>query len=239
MKKIFTTMAAALAFGMMASSCGSGISTGNASMKTATDSAAYAHGVLNGEAMARYFDNQPGEKMDMGIMLNALQKALKGEKTQMTSEEAQNFLNEYYPRMMERVRQKNLEEQQQFLAENGGKEGVITTESGLQYQIETLGEGVQATSPMDTVVVHYKGTFINGDEFDSSYKRNEPATFPLNGVIAGWTEGLQLAPAGSKMKLWIPSDLGYPNGNYGIEANTLLIFDVEILEVKPYVPAAE
>lgn len=136
--------------------------------------------------------------------------------------------------------QENQAEGEKFLAENKGKEGVVTTESGLQYQIVRAGNGVKPTSPRDTVVVDYEGTLLDGTEFDSSYKRGEPAKFPLNGVIPGWTEGIQYLDEGGEMILWIPSDLAYgPQGAGGvIGPHKTLKFKVELHSVIP-APAEE
>jgi FKBP-type peptidyl-prolyl cis-trans isomerase FklB len=117
-----------------------------------------------------------------------------------------------------------------FLAENGAKAGVKTTASGLQYKVVTEGTGKKPTVD-DTVTVNYRGTLLDGTEFDSSYKRGEPATFPVSGVIAGWTEALQLMKEGSKYQLFIPANLAY--GDRGPLANRLLIFDVELIKVEP------
>lgn len=126
---------------------------------------------------------------------------------------------------------KNVGEAVAFLEENGKKEGVKTTDSGLQYEVITMGTG-KKPKETDKVRVHYMGTLINGTEFDSSYKRNKPAEFPLNGVIKGWTEGLQLMPAGSKFKFFIPPELGYGVRGAGqIPPNAALIFEVELLDV--------
>lgn len=120
-----------------------------------------------------------------------------------------------------------------FLAENAKKPGIITTASGLQYQILTEGTGASPSST-DSVTVHYKGTTLDGKEFDSSYKRGAPATFPLNRVIAGWTEGLQLMKEGGKSKFFIPSNLAYGERAMGrdIGANSTLIFEVELIKAK-------
>ncbi len=119
-----------------------------------------------------------------------------------------------------------------YLAENAKKEGVITTASGLQYEVLTQGEGNSPSSETSTVKVHYKGTLLDGTEFDSSYSRGEPATFPLNRVISGWTEGVQLMKEGSTYRFTIPSDLAYGERATGkITPNSTLIFDVELLEV--------
>lgn len=129
--------------------------------------------------------------------------------------------------------QSALERGKEFLAENATKPGVQQTESGLQYLIETPGAGAEPKAT-DTVKVNYRGTLLDGTEFDSSYKRNEPIEFPLNGVIPGWTEGLQLIKPGGKIRLFIPSTLAYgPRGAGGmIGPDETLIFDVELLEVK-------
>lgn len=117
-----------------------------------------------------------------------------------------------------------------FLAENAKKEAIITTASGLQYEILTEGKG-RSPSAKSRVTVHYRGTTLDGEEFDSSYKRNEPTTFPLNQVIAGWTEGLQLMNAGAKFRFFIPSNLAYgeSGGGGNITPNSTLIFEVELL----------
>jgi FKBP-type peptidyl-prolyl cis-trans isomerase FkpA len=126
-----------------------------------------------------------------------------------------------------------------FLAENVKKEGVVATTSGLQYQVITEGEGKKPLAT-DTVEVHYKGTLIDGTEFDSSYARGESVSFPLNRVITGWTEGVQLMAEGSKFKFYIPSELAYGERSTGeIPANSTLIFEVELIKVvQPEVEAA-
>jgi FKBP-type peptidyl-prolyl cis-trans isomerase FkpA len=125
----------------------------------------------------------------------------------------------------------NLEAGAAFLAENAKKEGIVTTESGLQYEIVEEGNG-PSPEATDTVRVHYKGTLLDGTEFDSSYSRGEPAVFPLNRVIAGWTEGVQLMKQGGKYRFYIPSELAYGQRATGaITPNSTLIFDVELLEV--------
>jgi FKBP-type peptidyl-prolyl cis-trans isomerase FklB len=130
--------------------------------------------------------------------------------------------------------EKNASEGEKYLAENKKKEGVKTTASGLQYKAIKEGSGTPPTAA-DTVTVHYRGTLIDGTEFDSSYKRGEPATFPVQGVIKGWTEALQLMKKGSKYQLFIPSNLAYGERAMppDISANSTLIFEVELLDVKP------
>jgi len=131
------------------------------------------------------------------------------------------------------VGDKNLAEGKAFLEANAKKPGVITTESGLQYKIITSGDGKQPTAS-DTVSTHYKGTLIDGREFDSSYKRNKPASFPVKGVIKGWTEALLLMHVGDKWQLFVPSDLAYGATKRSelIEANSTLLFEIELLSIK-------
>ncbi len=126
----------------------------------------------------------------------------------------------------------NLAEGRAFLAENGKKPGIVTTATGLQYEVLQMGNGPKPTADQ-TVKVNYRGTLINGKEFDSSYKRGEPAEFPVNAVIPGWTEALQLMPVGSRWKLFIPSDLAYGQHGAGadIPGNSTLIFEVELMDI--------
>ena len=129
---------------------------------------------------------------------------------------------------------KNLEEGKAFLEANAKKEGVITTKSGLQYKVIKEGKG-DSPKLNDTVVTHYEGQLINGQVFDSSYKRNKPAEFPVKGVIKGWTEALQLMQVGAKWQLFIPSEIAYGSSQRGqfIQPNSTLVFDIELLEIKP------
>ena len=128
--------------------------------------------------------------------------------------------------------QKNAAEAEKFLGENKTKEGVKTAGSGLQYKVLKEGAGAQPKSS-DSVTVNYRGTLLDGTEFDSSYKRGEPATFPVGGVIKGWTEALQLMKVGSKFQLFIPANLAYgEQGRPGIPPNSVLIFEVELMDVK-------
>jgi FKBP-type peptidyl-prolyl cis-trans isomerase FkpA len=132
-----------------------------------------------------------------------------------------------------KVEVSSMNEGEKFLMENKTKEGVVTTSSGLQYKVVTEGLGKKPRA-WETVKVHYRGTLINGTEFDSSYKRNEPISFPLNQVISGWTEGLQLMSIGSKYILYIPSNLAYGSRGAGsdIPPDSALIFEVELLDIK-------
>ena len=131
------------------------------------------------------------------------------------------------------IGEKNMAEGKAFLEENSKKPGVVTTASGLQYKVLSTGDGKQPKET-DTVTNHYKGTLIDGREFDSSYKRDTPAEFPVNGVIKGWTEALQLMHVGDKWQLFIPSELAYGATKRSelIEANSTLIFEIELLSIK-------
>lgn len=157
------------------------------------------------------------------------------QQTIMTAmQEFQKELMEKQMAAQKQLSETNKTEADKFLAENKAKEGVTTTDSGLQYKVLTKGTGEKHPTPDDTVVVHYRGTLLNGEEFDSSYKRNEPATFSVSSVIPGWTEALQLMVVGDKFELVIPSDLAYGDGGAGqkIGPNAALKFEVELLDIK-------
>ena len=163
----------------------------------------------------------------------AMKDVLTGAQLQIDETEAQAMVQEYLQRKGEE-RLKNVKaEGEAFLAENAKKEGIVTLPSGLQYQVLQEGNG-KSPKATDQVKRHYEGTLINGKVFDSSYRRGEPATFPLNGVIAGWTEGLQLMKEGAKYRFFIPFNLAYGTRGAGqdIPPYATLIFDVELIEVK-------
>lgn len=150
----------------------------------------------------------------------------------MTLQEAQELINMHYQQAQEKVHEKNIQEGVNFLKENAKREGVITTESGLQYEVITEGKGV-VPAASDKVKVHYHGTLLNGKVFDSSVDRGEPASFGVTQVIGGWVEALQLMPVGSKWKLYIPSELAYGARGAGesIAPHTTLVFEVELLDI--------
>ena len=163
----------------------------------------------------------------------AMKDVLTGAQLQIDETEAQAMVQEYLQRKGEE-RLKNVKaEGEAFLADNANKEGIVTLPSGLQYQVLQEGNG-KSPKATDQVKCHYEGTLINGKVFDSSYRRGEPATFPLNGVIAGWTEGLQLMKEGAKYRFFIPFNLAYGTRGAGqdIPPYATLIFDVELIEVK-------
>ena len=205
-------------------------------LTTSKQKASYAIGMNWGTGLHRQAID-----VDTAALLQGMKDALAGGKTLLTEDEARTALMQLQKEMQEKQQAKaaaeceaNKKEGDAFLAANKSKEGVVTLPSGLQYKILKEGSGPKPTAT-DSVVCNYKGTLINGTEFDSSYKRGEPATFPVTGVIKGWTEALQLMPVGSKWQLFIPSDLAYgargtPGGPIG--PNATLIFEVELLSIK-------
>lgn len=163
----------------------------------------------------------------------ALKASFEDLPTEMEAQEAQKIITEYLEELSRKAAEAAQSVGKKFLEENGKKENVITTASGLQYEVEKEGTGAQPTAE-DEVTVHYTGKLLDGTVFDSSVSRGEPATFPLNRVIPGWTEGVQLMKEGGKYRFYIPSDLAYgPNGIQGaIPPHATLIFDVELIKVK-------
>ena len=155
--------------------------------------------------------------------IDGLNVVFSGKMPEIMPDEANNILQDYFDKLQQAKGKEAKAEGEKFLAENKKKEGVVALPSGLQYKILTAGKA------SDTVKCHYEGRLINGTVFDSSIRRNEPAEFPVSGVIAGWVEALQLMPVGSKWQLYIPSELAY--GTHGAGQNQTLIFDVELLAI--------
>ena len=194
-----------------------------------------------GRDLARNFAQQ-GLELDVDTLTDALKEGLQGLPSRLTQEQMQAAMQQLQEQMggadetdtqdPETMNNNNKAEGEAFLAENAGKAGITTLPSGLQYEVLAQGTGSTPTLK-SSVTTHYHGTLINGTVFDSSYQRGQPATFPVNGVIAGWTEALQLMPEGSKYRLYIPSDLAYGKRGAGrdIPGDTALIFDVELLKV--------
>jgi FKBP-type peptidyl-prolyl cis-trans isomerase len=202
-------------------------------LETAVDSASYAIGILVGANNKHQVDAVPGGKeLNLEIMSAAFRHASVGEEKMMTEEDANEIIRIFIESAGEKEAQTNLEEGNAFLEKNKGRSGVQVTPSGLQYEVITEGTGEKPGSE-DQVQVHYHGTLIDGTVFDSSVERGEPVIFPVNGVIQGWTEALQLMTAGSKWKIYLPSDLGYgPQGAGGeIGPNSVLVFEVELLNI--------
>ena len=210
------------------------LSSSASTLTTQKDRFSYALGMNLGANLQR--ESVP---VDPDLVLRGLKDALAGGKTLLTEEETRAALiamqNELRQKQQEKAKQlgeANKKEGDEFLAANKAKEGVVTLPSGLQYKILQAGTGAKPV-PTDTVVCNYRGTLIDGKEFDSSYKRGQPATFPVNGVIKGWTEALQLMPVGSKWQLFVPPDLAYGDRGAGadIAPNATLIFEVELLSI--------
>ena len=164
--------------------------------------------------------------------VDAIRTVYAGQMPEIKPEEANQILQDYFNKLQNERGKAAKEAGEQFLNDNKSKEGVVTLESGLQYKVISTGNGAIPKSS-DTVKCHYEGRLINGAVFDSSIRRGEPAEFPVNGVIAGWVEALQLMPVGSKWQLYIPSDLAYgPHGaGQAIGPNETLIFDIELLDI--------
>jgi FKBP-type peptidyl-prolyl cis-trans isomerase FklB len=174
------------------------------------------------------FYRQQGIKLNTALISRALNDVVGKKKTLITDEQANLlFMCHQNPQICT-----NVKEGEAFLAKNKKDPKVKTTASGLQYEVITPGTGMRPDAT-DTVTVNYKGTLLNGNEFDNSYKRGQPASFPLNGVIKGWTEGLQLMAVGGKYKFFIPYQLGYGlNDMQAIPGGSVLVFEVELLDVK-------
>lgn len=204
-------------------------------LKSDKDKVSYGIGV----SVAKNFKQQ-GVEVDVEVMVKGLKDELSGAKLLIADEELAKTLTAYQKELRQKqveakkmAVEDNRKEGEAFLAENKKKEGVVTLPSGLQYKIIKAGEGKKPTAA-DTVEVHYRGTLINGTEFDSSQRAGRPITFKVPGVIAGWQEALKLMPAGSKWQLFIPPQLAYGERGSGkvIGPNSTLIFEVELLAIK-------
>jgi FKBP-type peptidyl-prolyl cis-trans isomerase len=203
-------------------------------LKTQKDKFSYSLGMKMGENM-----HKQDVAIDPAIFARGLRDGLAGGKTLMTDDEAQAAISDVQNEMRKKQQEKaqqagiaNKKDGEVFLAANKAKPGVVALPSGLQYKILTPGTGPKPTAS-DTVVCNYRGTLIDGTEFDSSYKRGQPATFPVGGVIKGWTEALQLMPVGSKWQLFIPPDLAYGERGAGadIGPDATLVFEVELISI--------
>jgi FKBP-type peptidyl-prolyl cis-trans isomerase FklB len=222
------------------------VSTGLAQEKTqlkdSKDKVSYSIGLDIGKTFKK-------QKIDVNtdILVAGMKDALSGAKPLLTDEQVKETMKAFSKEMMEKqaaatkeAAQKNAAAGEKFLAENKAKPGVKTTASGLQYKVMKEGNG-PSPKASDTVETNYRGTLINGTEFDSSYKRGQPATFPVSGVIKGWTEALQLMKVGSKYQLFVPAGLAYGERGAGqdIGPNETLIFEVELMGIKPATSAVE
>lgn len=192
------------------------------------DKLSYALGL----SMGNNFKSSGIQTLSVSDFANGIKAVYEGEKPEMTYDEAKQVINEFFAQMQQEINDTNRAEGEAFLAENKKKAGVVTLPSGLQYEVLAEGKG-KKPSATDSVQCHYHGTLINGEVFDSSVERGEPAVFGVSQVIPGWVEALQLMPEGSKWRLFIPSDLAYGENGAGgkIAPNSTLIFDVELLKV--------
>jgi FKBP-type peptidyl-prolyl cis-trans isomerase FklB len=207
----------------------------NKKPKTNKEQVSYTIGAQFGKSLKSQNLDLDTKQLAAGIV-----DGYKGDKSKLTDEEMQAAmmkLSEDRQKEIKDESDKNKAKADEFLAKNKDAEGIKTTASGLQYKIIAPGTGASPKGD-DVVVVNYKGTLIDGTEFDSSYKRNMPAEFPLKGVIPGWTEGLQLMKKGGKAMFFVPPSLGYGDRpRQQIPGNAVLIFEVELLDIKPGTPA--
>ena len=237
MKKIFAIAIVCAACAMMLVSCNKKTEKGSQPegiSPSDIDSVSYMMGYSFGMTLKQ---NNFGPLNTNGI-LKGLMDACNGVEVEQST--FQNVVYGFMDKRMEAVAKEFKDKSEKMLAENGKKDGIITTESGLQYQIIREGEGVKPCA-QDTVEVNYEGKNIEGKVFDSSYERGTTTTFPLDRVIKGWTEGLQLIGEGGEVMLWIPAELAYGErgGSADIRPNEALTFKVELVSVKPYVEKAE
>ncbi|HEX8461707.1 MAG TPA: FKBP-type peptidyl-prolyl cis-trans isomerase [Segetibacter sp.] len=196
-------------------------------LKTTADSVSYAFGLFVGQNLK----DLGISNLNSSMLLKGIDQTLKAQPTLLDMSQAQQVMSRIHENKSKQAASGEKAKGAQFLAKNKTKAGVVQTASGLQYQIITKGTGPVPTKD-DTVIAHYAGALLDGKEFDNSYKRNEPITIPVTGVIPGWTEALQLMPVGSKWKLYIPSDIAYGDyGNHGIPGGATLVFDVELIGI--------
>jgi FKBP-type peptidyl-prolyl cis-trans isomerase len=198
------------------------------SLTTEADRFSYGLGMFIGERVLKQYD-----EVDYALLIEGMKAQHQSQATLMTIEDAGAVLAAYAEQQLAAETEGNKMKGATYLEENAKKEGVIVTESGLQYSVVTQGDGAKPAAT-DQVTVHYRGTLIDGTEFDSSYSRGEPATFGLNQVIPGWTEGVQLMNVGSKYLFVVPHELGYGERGAGgsIGPFETLIFEVELIEIK-------
>lgn len=203
-------------------------------LETTKDKASYTIGVQLGSQMAQTKDDIDLDKVMMGMKdaFGGKEPRLKKEDMMAAMQTFQSEIQQKQQAKMTEMAAKNAKDGEAFLADNKKKDGVTTLPSGLQYKVITAGKG-KSPKVSDTVVTHYRGSLIDGKVFDSSYERGEPVTFPVNGVIPGWTEALQKMKVGDKWQLFIPAALAYgEHGSGPIGPNAVLIFDIELLEIK-------
>lgn len=220
----------ALGLGLMAFiACqqgGESLTGGSATLSSKVDSMSYGYGIQIGQSI-----QGADELVNINALINGIRDGIDKSDNKMDDEQCISMAGKLMQEMQKQKMEASKAEGDAFLAENAKKDGVTVLPSGLQYKVIQEGTGKQPAAT-DEVTVHYRGTFVDGKEFDSSFKRNQPATFPLNRVIPGWTEGLQLMKEGAKYEFYIPGNLAYgPRGRQGIPPNATLIFEVELISV--------
>lgn len=237
MKLSIYAVLTALLFTLAISGCQSPGVEADSSLESRMDSVSYSLGYFYGQSLA----SEGVDSLENGQFLAGLNQAIDQEDPQLDEMSMQTLMRSFQQELManrqamqQQAATGNIAEGQEFLEENAQEEDVMVTDSGLQYRVIEEGSGVSPTAE-DTVEVHYRGTLLSGEEFDSSYSRDETATFPLNRVIPGWTEGLQLMSEGATYEFYIPAELAYgnnpPPGSI-IEPGSVLIFEVELIDVK-------
>lgn len=235
MKKFAIVIIAASAAVMAISSCAGTYQKGDRMPETTTaqiDTISYALGMYYGKMLT----SSPFGELNLAQMKKGFKDVLNEEETMLEEQDIVMLIQSYLRDRMAYESERSLEEGTEFLAANKEKEGVVETESGLQYKIEVEGTGI-SPEETDTVEVNYEGRLIDGTVFDSSYDRGESVKFPLNRVIKGWTEGLTYAKEGGKLQLYIPAELGYgQRGSGPIPGNSTLIFDIELVKVYKAAP---
>lgn len=237
MKRFLYPVLTALLFYFLTIGCETSPAGGDTSFESKKDSVSYSLGFFYGQSLAA----EGVESLEDEKFVAGLNRALNSEDSQIENARMQSLMQSFQQEISANAQARrdeeaseNIEEGSEFLEENAQKEDVMVTESGLQYRIIEEGTGAQPTAE-DEVEVHYRGTLISGEEFDSSHSRGETATFPLNRVIPGWTEGVQLMKVGATYEFFVPAELGYGNNpppGSPIEPGSVLIFEVELIDVK-------
>jgi FKBP-type peptidyl-prolyl cis-trans isomerase FklB len=225
--KIFKVAVLCCASALVLGSCNKGGSS--VKLRNSVDSMSYSIGVIIGTNLK---ENAGLDEINDKVFAQAIREIMAGKKSKITPEEADKFLNEYMMQQQAKVGKKNLEEGKKFLDENKKKSGIVTLASGVQYQVINEGSGA-CPKDTDMVTVNYTGTLIDGTVFDSSVERGQPASFPVNRVIPGWSEALKLMKPGAKWKVFIPSELAYGERGAGgkIKPNAVLIFEIELISI--------
>jgi len=235
MKKLKNISLVVLMFGLTACQGEQKVQNQEVILDSDTQKLSYAIGLDVGQYLKGL-----GSEIEQAAFQAAISDVLAGVDAKLPAAEAMKIKQDFARKKQEaqiaereNTAAENKTKGEEFLAENAKKEGVIVTDSGLQYEVLTMGDGAKP-KPENTVKVHYKGTTIDAEEFDSSYSRGQPISFPLNGVIKGWTEGVALMPVGSKYRFFIPSELAYGERGAGakIGPNSTLVFEVELLAIE-------